>query len=98
MTRRRHTVTDIVATVYCEQKVVFDRRHGKARPPDIQAEVASDTFEHLRFESEGYTRNPGRLLAKIGKGRPAWKPQPVTGSAGRIRCTGCMTGSMSPSS
>jgi hypothetical protein len=71
MGRYRHTVTQIVASVYCEQKVVFDRRHGKATPRELQVKAASGAFEHLRFQWEGYTRNPGRRLVKIAEGRQA---------------------------
>lgn len=71
MTSRRYTVSDIVATVYCEQKVVFDRQYGKARPAHVARKAVSGTFEHLRFEVEGYSRNPVRLLAKLASGGPA---------------------------
>jgi hypothetical protein len=47
MTKRRHTVTDIVSAVYCEQKIVFDRRHGKATTGDLRKKAAQGTFEHL---------------------------------------------------
>lgn len=66
MTRRHYTVSDIVATVYCEQKVVFDRQFGRSRPAHVARKAAVGTFEHLRFEVEGYSRNPVRLLAKLG--------------------------------
>lgn len=77
---KRHTVSDIVAAVYCEQKLVFDKRHGKARSADIERKAAAGTFEHLRFQWEGYTRSPGRLLAKLGQERPSWKPRPTSDS------------------
>jgi len=77
---KRHTVSDIVAAVYCEQKLVFDKRHGKARSADIERKAAAGTFEHLRFQWEGYTRNPGRLLAKLGQERPRWTPRPASDS------------------
>lgn len=51
-----HTITDIVGTVYCEQKVVFDRERGDARPLEVRAKAAAGTFEHLRFQVEGQTR------------------------------------------
>lgn len=51
-----HTITDIVGTVYCEQKVVFDRERGDARPLEVRAKAAAGTFEHLRFQMEGQTR------------------------------------------
>lgn len=78
---KRHTVSDIVAAVYCEQKLVFDKRHGRVRSADIERKAAAGTFEHLRFQWEGYTRNPWRLLAKIGQERPGWRPR--TGSDSR---------------
>jgi len=55
--KKYHTITDIVGTVYCEQKVVFDReRGGDARPLEVRAKAAAGTFEHLRFQIEGQTR------------------------------------------
>lgn len=51
-----HAITDIVGTVYCEQKVVFDRERGDARPLKVRAKAAAGTFEHLRFQVEGQTR------------------------------------------
>ncbi|WP_236610731.1 CFI-box-CTERM domain-containing protein [Verminephrobacter aporrectodeae] len=49
-------MTDIVATVYCEQKAVFDAKRGEAQPPQVHAKAAAGTFEHLRFQAEGHTR------------------------------------------
>lgn len=54
--KKFHTITDIVGTVYCEQKVVFDRERGDARPLEVRAKAAGGTFEHLRFQVEGQTR------------------------------------------
>ncbi|MCW5323659.1 hypothetical protein D5039_21690 [Verminephrobacter aporrectodeae subsp. tuberculatae] len=54
--KKYHTITDIVGTVYCEQKAVFDRERGDARPLDVRAKAAAGTFEHLRFQVEGQTR------------------------------------------
>jgi hypothetical protein len=65
--RRRYTVSQIVATVYCEQQVVFDRRFGKVRSADVARKAARGTFEHRRFEVEGYTRSPAQLLRKMGR-------------------------------
>ena len=56
MKKKYHTITDIVGTVYCEQKVVFDRERGDARPLEVRAKAAAGTFEHLRFQVEGQTR------------------------------------------
>lgn len=77
---RRHTVSDIVASVYCEQKLVFDKRHGKARDAATERKAAAGTFEHLRFEWEGYTRNPARLLAKLGQEKPRWQARKAADS------------------
>lgn len=56
MKKRHATITDIVGTVYCEQKAVFDRELGDARPISVRAKAAAGTFEHLRFEVEGRTQ------------------------------------------
>lgn len=55
MRKRYHSITDIVATVYCEQKAVYDRERGDARPLDVRIKAATGTFEHLRFQVEGQT-------------------------------------------
>ena len=70
MNKRRHTVTDIVGAVYCERKAVFDRQYGKAKTPEVRRKAEQGTFEHRRFEVEGYTRNPLRFLAKIAQDQP----------------------------
>lgn len=70
MTRRRYTVSEIVGAVYCERKAVFDRHYGKATPAEVKRKAERGTFEHRRFEVEGYSRNPLRLLAKISQGNP----------------------------
>lgn len=54
--KKYHTITDIVGTVYCEQKVAFDRERGDARPLEVRAKAAAGTFERLRFQVEGQTR------------------------------------------
>lgn len=54
--KKYHTITDIVGAVYCEQKVVFDRERGDARPLAVRAKATAGTFEHLRFQVEGQTR------------------------------------------
>lgn len=53
--KRYHSITDIVATVYCEQKAVYDQERGDARPLDVRIKAATGTFEHLRFQVEGQT-------------------------------------------
>lgn len=54
--RRYHSISNIVATVYCEQQAVFDRERGEARTMDVHMKAAAGTFEHKRFELEGKTR------------------------------------------
>lgn len=54
--RKYHTVTDIVATVYCEQKLVYDRERGKATPVDVRKQAVIGSFEHYRFQIEGQSR------------------------------------------
>lgn len=53
--RRYHSISNIVATVYCEQQAVFDRERGEARTLDVRVKAAAGTFEHKRFELEGKT-------------------------------------------
>lgn len=53
--KRYHSITDIVATVYCEQKAVYDQERGDARPLNVRVKAATGTFEHLRFQVEGQT-------------------------------------------
>lgn len=54
--KKYHRITDVVGAVYCEQKVVFDRLHGDARPISVKAKATTGTFEHIRFEIEGKTQ------------------------------------------
>lgn len=54
--RRYHSISNIVATVYCEQQAIFDRERGEARTMDVRMKAAAGTFEHKRFELEGRTR------------------------------------------
>jgi hypothetical protein len=54
--KKYHRITEIVGAIYCEQKVVFDRLHGDARPISVKAKATTGTFEHIRFEIEGKTQ------------------------------------------
>lgn len=54
--RRYHSISNIVATVYCEQQAIFDRERGEVRTMGIRVKAAAGTFEHKRFELEGKTR------------------------------------------
>lgn len=56
MGKKYHSITDIVATVYCEQKAVFDKALGDQRPLSVKAKAVHGTFEHMRFQVEGQTR------------------------------------------
>lgn len=51
-----HSITDIVATVYCEQKAVYDQTRGDARPLAVRMKAAAGTFEHFRFQVEGQSK------------------------------------------
>lgn len=56
MTRRRyHSISNIVATVYCERQAVLDRERGESRTLDVRVKAVAGTFEHKRFELEGKT-------------------------------------------
>lgn len=50
---KRHTITDIVATVYCEQKAVFDRERGRIESREVRAKREDGIAQHKRFENEG---------------------------------------------
>ena len=55
MNRKKHyhSISDIVAAVYCEQKLIFDRDLGDASPLPIRKKAAEGTLEHQRFAMEG---------------------------------------------
>lgn len=48
-----HSISEIVATTYCEQQIVFDRQYGPARSKDVQRKATSGRKEHKHFENEG---------------------------------------------
>lgn len=50
------SITDVVATVYCERKVVLDWTHGKKRPIGVQARALSGSLGHKQFEYQGAMR------------------------------------------
>lgn len=47
------SITKVVAAVYCEQKVVFDREFGDVRPRHVKAKAQEGIRQHARFEIEG---------------------------------------------
>jgi len=51
--RQYHSISNIVATVYCERQAVLDRERGELRTIDVRVKAAAGTFEHKRFELEG---------------------------------------------
>lgn len=75
MAHGRHTVTDIVAAVYCEQKVVFDHRLGKKVMPSVARAARRGSAEHARFEREGLLLAPERILARAVTPRTAHMQQ-----------------------
>lgn len=62
-TIRYHSISDIVAAVYCEQKLAFDRELGDASPEQVRMRAKEGIIEHRRFEREGQIRV---LLEKSG--------------------------------
>lgn len=48
-----HTISQIVATVYCERQALLDRQHGEARTADVHIKAAEGIADHKRFEREG---------------------------------------------
>lgn len=53
MAKRFHSISDIVAIVYCERQAVLDRQYGEARSLAVKAKAASGRFQHKRFAMEG---------------------------------------------
>lgn len=53
MPKRFHSISDIVAIVYCERQAVLDRQYGEARSLSVKAKAASGRFQHQRFAMEG---------------------------------------------
>jgi len=56
MTQKHYTITEIVGTIYCEQKAVFDHTYGEAKPLSVKAKAWAGTVEHYRFQGEGHAR------------------------------------------
>lgn len=53
MQKKNNSITDIVKTVYCEQKFVFDRTYGDKRPEPIKQLAEDGVRQHTRFEKQG---------------------------------------------
>jgi len=66
--KRYHSISDIVSAVYCEQKMMFDRRLGDASPDFVRKRAVEGVIEHRRFEIEQKIRvlqnKPGELIDK----------------------------------
>ena len=60
-TPRYHSITNIVAIVYCERQAILDQQYGRARPVSVRIKAAHGVFEHKRFEMEG------KALAAVDK-------------------------------
>lgn len=56
MAGQYHSISKIVATVYCERQAILDRQHGRTRSKDVEAKAREGTFEHERFAWEGRTQ------------------------------------------
>lgn len=50
------SITDVVATVYCERKAVLDWTRGKRQPLQVQARALSGSIGHKQFEYQGNLR------------------------------------------
>jgi hypothetical protein len=50
------SISEIVSSVYCEQKVVFDRTRGSRAPPSVQVKALHGRIAHKQFELEGRKR------------------------------------------
>jgi hypothetical protein len=50
------TISEIVGSVYCEQKVVFDRTRGSRTHASVQTKAFHGRVAHKQFELEGRTR------------------------------------------
>lgn len=53
MQKKNNSITDIVKTVYCEQKFVFDRTYGDKTPEPIKQLAEEGIRQHTRFEKQG---------------------------------------------
>lgn len=80
--KKFYSITEIVEVLYCEQKVVFDRKYGDARPAKVKAKAADGTIEHMRFEAEGKTqaaidrvKDQRRFNASAVYGQSAYKTE-----------------------
>ena len=52
-------ITEIISTVYCEQKYVFDKTYGDLSPKRVVEAAKAGTAEHSQFEAEGRAGNRG---------------------------------------
>ena len=53
MAKRFHSISEVVAIVYCERQAVLDRQYGEERSLEVKAKAASGRFQHQRFAMEG---------------------------------------------
>ncbi len=66
--KRYHSISDIISAVYCEQKLMFDRRLGDASLDFVRRRAVEGVIEHRRFEIEEKIRvlqnKPGQQIDK----------------------------------
>lgn len=55
--RKGPSISDVVATVYCERKSVLDRKFGQKRTAKVQMRALGGSMEHKRFEWQGNVRS-----------------------------------------
>lgn len=50
---KHHTITDIISSTYCEQKMIFDRTRGRVTTREVRAKQEEGVKQHHRFEQRG---------------------------------------------
>lgn len=53
MKPRYHSISNVVAIVYCERQAILDRRYGEQRSRDVQIKAEYGQRAHQQFEREG---------------------------------------------
>lgn len=66
-------LTDIVAGVYCEQRMMFDADRGGARPEHVRKRAAAGIRAHERFEHEAASGDSRCFIASAVYGPDAWQ-------------------------
>lgn len=59
---KHHTITDIVSSTYCEQKMIFDRTRGRVATKAVRAKQEEGIKQHHRFEQRGRSGSDRRCF------------------------------------